>query len=84
MKSAMVRIDDESRNILREIALQEQEPMQQIVRKAIEHYRRELFLQQCNKAYAALKSDRGAWEKELAEREAWDSAVSDGLDEEKA
>jgi len=83
MKSSTVRIDDESHAILQEISKQEKEPMQRIVRKAVENYKRDLFLRKCNEAYSTLKSDTGAWKEELGEREAWDVTISDGLKEDK-
>jgi len=44
--------------------------MQEIVGEAIELYRRQLFLEKVNAAFAALKTDQQAWEEEREERAA--------------
>ena len=37
----------------------------------IESYRRQLFLEDANRAFATLRNDSAAWEEEREEREAW-------------
>ena len=83
MRSSTVRIDEESQAILRAIKKQEQDSATAIIHKALEDYRRKLFLKQCSDAYSILKSQKKALKEETAEREAWDSTVSDGLEKEK-
>ena len=83
MRSSTVRIDEESQAILRAIKKQEEDSATAIIHKALEEYRRKLFLKQCGDAYSALKSDKKAWKEETAERKMWDSTVSDGLEKEK-
>jgi len=78
MSSATVRIREETRNILREISAQTGQPMQTILDKAIEEYRRQRFLDEANMAYAILKKNRKEWKAELEERKLWDSALSNG------
>jgi len=75
--SATVRISQTSLQALRQIAAQAGEPMQAILDKAIEAYRRQLFLKRANKAYATLREKPEAWQEEIAEREAWDVVLSD-------
>ncbi|MBU0744577.1 MAG: toxin-antitoxin system protein [Pseudomonadota bacterium] len=81
MQSTTVRIDKESQKILREIAQKENESNQAILHKALESYYRHIFLKRCSDAYSALKTDDKAWKEELAEREAWDTAIDDGVEE---
>jgi hypothetical protein len=64
------------------MAAQDNASMQAVLDKAIEHYRRERFLQGANADYATLKSDKKAWERELAERELWERTLADGFDKE--
>lgn len=71
MKSSTVRIDEEARAVLHELAKREGQPMSVVLRHALEEYRRTSFLKQCGDAYADLKSDR----------ELWESAVDDGIEE---
>lgn len=83
MRSSTVRIDEESQAILRAIKRQEEDSATAIIHRALEDYRRKLFLKQCSDAYSAFKGDKKAWKEEQAEREAWDSTSSDGLEKEK-
>lgn len=43
--------------------------MQMVLDKAIESYRRHIFLEQANQAFAALRQSEELWTEELAERE---------------
>ena len=81
MQSSTVRIDEETRAMLRELAEKENDSMQAILRKALESYRRTRFLEACAEGYAKLRADPKAWEEELAERAAWDVTLEDGLEE---
>jgi predicted transcriptional regulator len=80
MATLTVRISDTSRNTLRKLAAKEGASMQAILDKAVESYRRQLFLEEVNKAYAALRQDQGAWAQIEQEREAWDTTLEDGLE----
>jgi len=79
--SATVRISQASWQVLRQIAAQAGEPMQAVLDKAIEAYRRQCFLQKANEAYAALRENPVAWQEEIAERKAWDITSEDRLKE---
>jgi predicted transcriptional regulator len=78
--STMVRVTDETRVALRYLAEDMNEPMQQVLAKAVEAYRRQRILEQTNVAYAALRSDRQAWQEILDERAEWDVTLTDGLE----
>ncbi len=80
MQSATVRISGTSHNLLKELAARSGDSMQVILDKAIEQYRRQVFLQEANQAYAALHNQPEAWQVELEEREAWNMTLSDGLE----
>ncbi len=54
--------------------------MTEVLDQAIELYRRQRFLSGLNADFAALQQDKTTWEEELAEREAWDSTLTDGLE----
>ena len=56
-------------------------PLQIVLERAIEAYRRERILDATNAAYAALRADRTAWQHEIDERAGWESTVADGLHE---
>ena len=80
MTTLTVRISNISRDILRELATKEGASMQAILDKAVESYRRQRFLEEVNKAYAALRQDSKAWLQIEKERTAWDATLGDGLE----
>jgi len=80
MQSSTIRISNTSHNILKELAARSGESMQAILDQAIEQYRRQVFLEEANQAYAALRNNSEAWQAELQEREAWDITLADGLE----
>ena len=67
--------------LLRELASQEQVPLQKVLERAIEAYRRERILDSTNTAYGALRADSLAWQEEMDERSTWDTTLADGLHE---
>lgn len=77
---ATVRIKEESHAILQHLAAVSGQSMRSILEKAIEDYRRKLFLEQANQSFAALRNDSKAWKEEQKEREIWDTTLSDGLE----
>jgi hypothetical protein len=76
-----VRISESSHQALKELADREKAPLQTILERAIESYRRQRFLEAANRQYAALRDDSKIWAKENAERDAWDDALADGLND---
>jgi len=46
--------------------------------KAIDAYERQRLLDQANAADAAVRSDPGKWQEELAERREWEGKLGDG------
>lgn len=79
MPTSTVRISAETHRLLRELSAQTGQPMGTILEQALEEYRRRLFLEEANAAYAVLRNDPEAWQNELAERAAWDVTLADGL-----
>jgi hypothetical protein len=79
MSSITVRLDAASRETLKELAAQSGQSMQEVLRRAVEEYRRRVFLEGVNAAYARLRRDPRAWEQAGREREEWDATVADGL-----
>jgi hypothetical protein len=58
------------------------EPVQDVLDQAIEQYRRQIFLIQLSQDFAELRKDPVLWQDELAERQAWDVTLLDGVDSE--
>jgi hypothetical protein len=55
------------------------ETVQTVLDKAIENYRRYVFLIQANQAFAALRENDALWQEEQAERDLWDQTMADGV-----
>lgn len=82
MTGTTVRVTTQTREILRELAREANEPMQDVLEKAIEAYRRQRLLELTNVAYAALRADPRGWTEEQVERSFWDGTLVDGLEPE--
>jgi len=76
-----VRIREETREALRELAQQTHQPTTDLLARAVDQFRRSLILAETNVAYGALRADAAAWAEIEAERNEWDATLADGLDE---
>lgn len=81
MARTTVRMTEETRAVLRELAQESNETMQQVLAKAVKAYRRQGILERTNAAYAALRADQRAWRDLREERAAWDATLTDGSPE---
>ncbi len=80
MSTVTLRISKEAYKVLQEIAASTGEPMISILDKALNEYRRKLFLEEANRAFAALKMDPKAWLRETEERRLWECTLEDELE----
>lgn len=80
MSTPTVRISKAAHHKLKALAAQTDQPMIDVLDKALEAYQRQLFFEQLNAGYAGLRRDPRAWAEHLAERKAWDRTLMDGLD----
>ncbi|HLB12962.1 MAG TPA: toxin-antitoxin system protein [Dehalococcoidia bacterium] len=80
--STTIRINEEVRETLRELAAQEGLSMREVLQKVIHEYRRRHFFEQVNAAYAALQKNPGEWRAERDERKLLEGTLADGLDDE--
>jgi hypothetical protein len=71
----------ETHDVLRKLAAATGEPLERVLERAVESYRREQFYAEFDAAYARLQADPVAWEEELAERALWEVTLADGLDD---
>jgi len=81
MTSRTVRVDQETWETLHELAKQQGEPMQSVLARAVEAFRRQYILEKTNAVYADLRANPEAWQEEQEERREWDATLADGLDE---
>ena len=80
MSALTVRMTRATHRKLKSLAAQTQQSMIDVLDQAVEAYRRQLFFQQLNAGYGALRRDRQAWAEHVGERKAWDATLMDGLD----
>ncbi len=80
MSTPTVCLSEAALRILQELAEQSGQTVMDILNKAIDAYRRQVFFEGLNSDYAALRADPEAWAEELAERKLWESTLMDGLD----
>ena len=78
--SSIVRISGKAKETLEELARRSGETMLDVIGKAIEEYRRRVFLEETNRAYAKLRADERASNEYDEEISAWDATLMDGLD----
>lgn len=81
MASLNVRVNPQTHRTVRELAHRDGKPMQDILERAVEEYRRKRFLEEANARFAALKSQPAEWCEELAERALWDNTLDDNREE---
>lgn len=80
--AAMVRIKDRDHEILKELAEVTGDSMSDLLARAVEGLRRKHFLFGLADDFAELRVREGTWADEHDEREAWDSALADDLEDE--
>jgi len=67
-KSTTIRVTNQARDTVREIAEITGKRQQEVVGEAVEAYRRQVLLETANEAYADLRSNKEGWQAELEER----------------
>jgi predicted transcriptional regulator len=80
--STTVRISEEIRESLRDLAAKSGETMQEVLEHAVLEYRKKRFFDEVSAAYEAMRADPEAWREELAERKTLDGTLADDLDAE--
>lgn len=79
---SQVRVSPNTHELLRTLASEAGKPMQEIIDRAVEEYRRSSFLHGLNEDFRVLQEDEEAWNSHQAEMSGWESTVADGLDDE--
>jgi hypothetical protein len=75
-----VRIDPRAHAVLSRIARAKHLSLTEALSRAVEAYRREVFLDGLASDFAALRGNAKAWADERNEREAWNQTIRDGLE----
>ena len=79
-KATTVRISVHAREILRQIADEEEKSMTAALEEMLERERRRRLLERANQAYALLRADKKAWREWRQELAVWDTTLADGLE----
>jgi predicted transcriptional regulator len=80
--SKMIRMDEQAYAKLSELAKKMKMTKQKLLANAIEKLAREKFMEEVNKSYRKMRSNKKAWAEELKERALWDATLMDGLEDE--
>lgn len=80
MPELTITLSNTAHQTLIKLAESSGETMQTVLDKAIENYRRYVFLMQANQAFASLRQNEELWQEELAERGLWDQTMADRVD----
>ena len=78
--STTVRIQEETRDRLAEMAQKSGQPMTDVLDEAVKQLERKRFFDEMNRRYAELREDPEAWAEIEAERAEWDATLMDNLD----
>ncbi len=76
-----IRVNQETRNTISQLAKKRGISMQEAVHEAVEVYRRQQLLEVANTAYAKMRADPKASKDFDDETRLWDATLADGLDE---
>jgi hypothetical protein len=79
MGQESVPLSERTRQTLLELSRSVDEPMHTVLDRAVEEYRRRLFLERVHLAYGRLREDSSAWGEMQAEQRVWDGTLADGL-----
>ena len=80
MSGIQVRINESTHIALKNIAKEFGESMQSVLDKAVERYKRDLFLESLNQDFKALRENEDAWALEIEERKLWENTLLDGVE----
>lgn len=79
--SVNVRVAKQTRQQLVNLARENGLPMQTILDRAVEAYRRQAFIEALNSDFAALKEKPQDWAEEMEERKLWEQTLADGSEQ---
>ena len=74
------KITEQSKELVDEIASQTGETKMSVIEKAMIYYKRQIDMEQFDKDYGRLRSNKKLWENELKERTELDGTLKDGLE----
>jgi hypothetical protein len=81
MSELTIDISETTHKTLLQLAQSSGDDLVTIMDRAVENYHRYIFLVQADRAFATLKQNEELWQEEIAERQAWDVTIADGVTE---
>ena len=81
MSELTIDISETTHKTLLQLAQTSGDDVATIMDRAIESYRRHFFLIQADRAFTTLRKNEELWQDEIAERQAWDVTIADGVTE---
>jgi hypothetical protein len=81
MSELTIDISETTHKTLVQLAQSSGDDFVTIMDRAVENYRRYVFLVQADLAFATLRQNEELWQDEIAERQAWDVTITDGVAE---
>jgi hypothetical protein len=81
MSELTIDISETTHKTLLQLAQTSGDDFATIMDRAVENYRRYVFLIQADRAFATLRQNEELWQDEIAERQAWDVTNADGVTE---
>jgi hypothetical protein len=78
---AQLRVADETREVLRELARLEGVSMQSVLDRALAEYQKKRFFDTLEAGFQALKNNSRAWSEEQQERQVWENTLLDSVEE---
>lgn len=82
MATTMVRVTEETKEVLKRISADCGDPLGVVLAKAVDDYRRKVFLEGAAKDYERLRADPIAWTDYLEEQRLLEGTLMDGLENE--
>ena len=79
MQAATIRVRPATRQALAQLAACTHSSVQNVLDTAVEAYRRQVFLEQTNRALAELRKEDQGWKEYRQEIEQWETTGNDGL-----
>lgn len=81
MSSTTVRISSDVHRTLRILAEKRGHSMQAVMEEAVEQLRRQMFWDEFDRAYTAVREDPQAWAEESELRDELDGTLADGMED---
>lgn len=79
MASASVRVNQETKRMIEQIAARKGTTQADVISEAVARAYKDLFWQQTRDAFLKLREDSQAWQQYVAEAESLDAAAADGI-----